>query len=241
VIANTYSRILDLDSPASQESEAAEVKARVRYLLETYRLVETLVTDMDTKLATLATSTSPKPIRRILVAMSNLACDSQLRAALLAAGAAKKLVQFVHVAPDSPLGSTLVELALAADVMRRCAATDEHRQTLKAAGAEGALDALGRLANDDKGAKKSFSTSAKCGLSRVEEEMSAEALSLQRAVGQAQDALAGRALHSGSLSTLLELKRAAHGGWTESKLRKLPCFPAFISHKRSSAQESAGR
>ena len=150
MIANTYSRILDLDSPASQESEAAEVKARVRYLLETYRLVETLVTDMDTKLATLATSTSPKPIRRILVAMSNLACDSQLRAALLAAGAAKKLVQFVNVAADSPLGVTFAEMALAADCLRRCAATDEHRQTLKAEGAEGALEELGKLADDDK-------------------------------------------------------------------------------------------
>jgi hypothetical protein len=162
-------------------------------------------------------------LRQNLAAVRGLASSSSRAAKLVDAGVPSKLRQLLLEGMLGAEKATLLDLATAADALCRCAYSSGLRAKLKVAGVESALHTvLAGLPTDDD---------------------SDGAGRLRQATKQALTALAGEldATPSKKEMSLMWINQlsAADADWSDTRLLELPCFTAFIGHKRASSQDFA--
>ena len=192
------------------------------------------------RVASARTVSGPDSSREATAAVRNLAADSVLRQRLVDKGVGNSLARILLEGPTAPFPTRHSDLILAAEALQRCAlaitdspeATANVRKRLVADGVKTALEAIAKLREG-------------------EDEDSENVQRRQQAACHALDALhgkldvtsrPGRGNSGGGWATLrtqLSSLGTDYTAWSDKRLLSIPRYNAFISHKRSSAQDFA--
>ena len=224
LLACVHAPRLDLKEGHNPADECAYagIAERVIALLDRFAVEKEVLRNLSEALRNSRQGCGHLPsLRRNLAAVRGLASSSSRAARLVDAGAPSKLRQLLFEGPQGTEPATASDLATAADALCHCAYSCELRQELKAADIEGALQAvLACLPADDD---------------------SEGAGRLRQATKQALTALAGELDVTPSQKELGVRKRLSVTAtdWSDAQLLEIPCFTAFVSHKRASAQDFA--
>jgi len=217
LLSNVYAEALDIDDSHTSISDVDGRKRRVRELLGKYAFAREVVIALQLNLASFRSAEcSIELLRRSLVAVRSLALDEKLAEAMLEASVAPALVSALRTMRGVSDCATAADLSIAAEAVQKLSYRAAFRPRLIEAGLKVALQETLKIAE------------------AVESPEEGD-LKLAHVAKASLDALDGK-LDSPSTSVVVGRRDAEMSG---DALAAMPRFHAFLSHKRSDAQDFA--